>query len=179
MYEKYKRARNAAWQCLINCNIKALPVKLSQICNHYNSEVIENSVLPTDSPYVLAAEQRGKTVIENNRYYIIVRDTETYQARRYTIAHELGHIIIPTDDEYEAERFAIDILAPACVLWGCDIHSANEISEICNISKMAAEIRAKRMAVLYRRNAFLKSSLERRVYGQFADFIWEYKHNHS
>jgi len=27
--------------------------------------------------------------------------------------------------EYQAERFAIDILAPACVLWGLNLHMAN------------------------------------------------------
>lgn len=74
-------------------------------------------------------------------------------------------------NEYEAERFAIDILAPACVLWGLDLHTAKDISEACNISERAAQIRAERMEVLYRRNRFLTSSLERQVFEQFRPFI--------
>lgn len=179
MYEKYRRARDAAWKCLIDCRISALPVKLSQICNYYNVDIVENSMLPIHSVYSLNESQRGKTVIENGSLYIIVRDTEAYQAQRYTIAHELGHIIIPTNDEYEAERFAIGVLAPACVLWGCNIHSADEISKACSISKVASEIRAQRMSVLYQRKAFLKSPLERQVYSQFADFIQRYNDNRN
>lgn len=54
--------------------------------------------------------------------------------------------------EYEAERFAIGILAPACVLWGLNIHTAaEEISKLCNISITAARIRAQRMELLYKR----------------------------
>ena len=76
----------------------------------------------------LSQGQRGKLIFSEGKCYIIVDDSETYQAQRYTIAHELGHLIIPTSDEYEAERFAIGILAPACVLWGCNIHSAEDIA---------------------------------------------------
>jgi len=61
--------------------------------------------------------------------------------------------------------FASRFLAPACVLWGLNVHTAADIARFCEISKEAAEIRAKRMAELYKRNMFLTSPLERRVYG--------------
>ena len=92
--------------------------------------------------------------------------------------HEIGHIVfghadgITNDvDEYTVERFAIDVLAPACVLWGLDLHSAEDIARVCNISITAARIRAKRMEVLYDRNMFLSHPLERQVFNQFKDFI--------
>lgn len=72
--------------------------------------------------------------------------------------------ISKTDDEYQAERFAIDILAPACVLWILGLHIANDISEVCNISMTVAQRRAERMSVLYQRNKFLTSPLERQVF---------------
>ena len=67
--------------------------------------------------------------------------------------------------------FAARLLAPACVLWGLDLHTAEEISEACNISLQAAGFRAERMKELYRRNRFLTSPLERKLYDQFRDFI--------
>jgi len=67
--------------------------------------------------------------------------------------------------------FASRFLAPACVLWGLNVHTAADIARICEISAEAAGIRAKRMAELYKRNMFLTSPLERRVYGQFEKFI--------
>lgn len=130
--------------------------------------------------------QRGTTMTDNDKTYIIVRKGGKTDENRYTIIHELGHVYLghPLVDgkyfrtfnvndanEYEAERFAIDVLAPACVLWGLDLHTAKDISEACNISLTAAQRRAERMAVLYQRNRFLTSPLERQVFEQFKPFI--------
>ena len=97
-----------------------------------------------------------------------------------TIMHKVGHIVMKHIQnnpkyEYEAERFAIGILAPACVLWGLNIHTAaEEISKLCNISITAARIRAQRMELLYKREqeflktrgrpCFLQLPLEQQVY---------------
>ena len=99
--------------------------------------------------------------------------------KRYTIIHEIGHIVLGhTDsddrsdiDEYAAERFAIGVLAPACVLWGLGVQTAEEIADLCNISITSAKIREKRMQELYARNKFLTSPLERQVFEQFSSFI--------
>ena len=108
----------------------------------------------------------------NGQWYIIVDDSDYITVQRYSIAHEIGHILMGKDiSEYEAERFAIDILAPACVLWGLHIHSAEDISRVCNISLTAARRRAERMSILYQRNKFLTSPLERQIFKQFSDFI--------
>ena len=73
--------------------------------------------------------------------------------------------------EYQAERFAIGILAPACVLYGLGIHTAEDIAKVCGISLSAAKIRAERLAVLYQRKSFFCSPLERKVFELFEDFI--------
>lgn len=36
-------------------------------------------------------------------------------------------------------RFAINILAPACVLWGLNIHDPIDIEKLCNISITSAK----------------------------------------
>lgn len=69
--------------------------------------------------------------------------------------------------------FAIRLLSPACVLWGLNLHTAEEIAEYCDISLQAASYRAERMAELYRRNRFLRSPVERTLYKQFEPFIKE------
>lgn len=104
--------------------------------------------------------------------------------------HEVGHIIMKhiqgnPEYEYEAERFAIDVLAPSCVLWGLNIHDPEEIARLCNISLTSAQIRAERMELLYKReqeflrkygrSCFLQSPLEQKVYKQFQKFIEENK----
>lgn len=73
--------------------------------------------------------------------------------------------------EQAANVFASRLLAPACVLWGCGVQSAEDIERLCDISRAAAEFRWTRMQELYRRQRFLTSPLERLVYAQFEDYI--------
>ena len=171
-YEIYKNARDASWKFLIQHNVCSLPVDLKPIISAMGITVRK------DNSGILHAGERGRTVNENGMLHIIVRDDPIPQ-KRYTIMHEIGHIVLghtESDnrsdvDEYAAERFAIGVLAPACILWGLDIQTAGEIADLCNISITSAKIREKRMQELYNRNKFLTSPLERQVFEQFSDFI--------
>lgn len=83
--------------------------------------------------------------------------------------------------EQAANVFASRLLAPACVLWGLKVKSAEEIVQYCNISMQSAEFRMERMNELYEReeeflrtrgkSCFLLSPLERKVYNQFKEYI--------
>lgn len=165
----YNEIRDASWKCLIQCKINSLPVSLSQICKHYEIKIIKNSNLQENR---LSENERAKTMKIDSVPNIIINDADPMPIQRYSIAHEIGHILLGSGlSEHEAERFAIDILAPACVIWGLNLHTAEEISKLCNISITAAKNRSKRVEVLYARNKFLTSPLERQVYSQFIDFI--------
>lgn len=168
-YNDYKKARNASWKCLIDCGINQIPIGLSQICRHYGIRIVKNCNLQQNA---LASSEHGKSTNISGKYYIIVRDTDPLPVQRYTIAHEIGHILLGDNStEYEAERFAIGILAPACVLWGLGLQSPEDIAKVCNISIKAATIRAQRMKTLYERDKFLTSPLEQKVFEQFKDYI--------
>ena len=187
-YNIYEQARDSAWKFLIENRIKSLPVKFSPICRQNNI-----TLLYDNNKTYLSESKRGATFTdETGKFNIILNPCDNIKVQRYTIAHEFGHIflghLVSTDHdsseiqlmskmdiEYQAERFAIDILAPACVLWKLDLHTAKEISELCNISMKSAYIRAERMKILYKRNKFLTSPLERQVCEQFSDFIYQYK----
>lgn len=171
-YDIYKNARNASWNFLIDHNVRCLPLDLKSIVSNMGV------LVKLDNYNILQENERGKTVSLNGQLAIIVSNA-TAQQTRYTISHEIGHIVlghfgakeISANMEYAAERFAIGILSPACVLWGLDIRTAEEIADLCNISITSAKIREKRMQELYDRNKFLSSPLERKVFEQFSDFI--------
>lgn len=177
-YEIYKNARDASWNFLIQHKVNSLPVDLKPITSAMGI------IVRKDIEGVLRTDERGRTINANENIRIIVRNDPIPQ-KRYTITHEIGHIVLGHTesygrsdvDEYAAERFAIGVLAPACVLWGIGVKTADEIAELCNISIASAKIREKRMQELYARNKFLTSPLERQVFEQFSDFIKQEKQN--
>lgn len=171
-YEIYKNARDASWRFLIQYNICRLPIDLKPILANMNI------IVKKDIEGILSKNERGRVVKVDGILYVIVQDVPVPQ-KRYTIVHEVGHVVLghtefscySDAEEYAAERFAIGVLAPACVLWGLGVQTAEEIAELCNISLTSARIREKRMQELYFRNKFLISPLERKVYEQFLEFI--------
>lgn len=184
-YDIYKYARDAAWQFLIDNNVSELPLKLSVICRNKGYRLL----LDSKGTY-LQSNDRGATFLKDGQWQIVLNASDSVQVRRYTLAHELGHIFLrhtlhdgkfgrsfgiqrtpKTPEEYQAERFAIDILAPACVLWGLNLHTAEDIAKICNISMQSAKIRAERMELLYQRNMFLSHPLECQIFQQFGEFV--------
>ncbi len=181
-YGRYKNVRDVAWQTLIDFKVSSLPVSLLSICTEIGISIIENKDI-----HELRQGESGVSIKQENRWYIIIEDTEIPQRQRFTIAHELGHILIGHEmkngyhtrsnnlskpaDETEADMFAARLLAPGCVLWGVNAHTAEQISAICGISHAAAAIRAERMKVLRKRRKFLLSPLEQQVYKQFENYI--------
>lgn len=181
-YARYKKTRNASWQALIDNNVGSLPVDVIKIANDNGITLIKDS-----DAHELRPDEAGISIYDGKEWFVVYDESLPLGRKRFTVAHELGHIFLGhplvagfharttggnlPQTESEANVFASSFLAPACVLWGLNAQTADEISRICEISKEAAEIRAKRMAELYKHNMFLTSPLERQVYGQFKDFI--------
>lgn len=181
-YGKYKNARNASWQCILDYKINKLPVMVTDIiAKSYNIRIYKNSDVNK-----LQVGESGKTIFHNNIFEIVYNDTENSRRCRFTIAHELGHIFlghllintpeyktfaIREDNESEANVFARDLLAPACVLHELKVFTARDIANLCNISLEAATYREKRMRELEMRNAWYLHPMEKQVYNQFETFI--------
>lgn len=185
-YDTYKKARDAAWWFLIETGACTLPLPVPSICQAHDILLMSDT-----EKIILGSDDRGISFQAGGKWHILLNADDSLQVKRYTIAHELGHIYMghPMQDgkygrtfgvqqsiasssiEYQAERFAIGVLAPACVLYGLGLHTAESISKVCGISFSAAQRRAKRMEVLYERGMFFSHPLEKQVFEQFSDFI--------
>jgi Zn-dependent peptidase ImmA (M78 family) len=178
-YNISSQARDESWKTLIECKVASLPVKPVQIAAHYGIEC--HSV----DPDALKGAS-GMIRVLNGKLCMFVNNSQSVQRQRFTVLHELGHFklghlgnapmlrnyeSIRPEEEQLADKFAADVLMPACVLWALNIHTAEDIANLCNVSMQAANIRAERMKVLYSRNKFLSHPLERKVYSQFQTFI--------
>ncbi len=196
----YKRARDLAWQILLNHEVKKLPVDVFRICS---LEKINVFTYESGRNFISSLNLEEHTR-ENDAFSIrgvIFYDSTKPESRiRFSIAHELGHIFlhygkeserasvynreaVPVDDpiETEANIFASRLLAPLCILQFLNLNSANEISETCGIGYTAANLRYGRLCEIRQRNAerkrsknhgtFLLSRLERRVVENFKEYI--------
>ena len=196
-YLNYTQARDAAWQMLIDCHVSQLPVRLTPICQHYGwtlatyaeaQQALEELDLTS-----LAASTDGFCLHLSGRYYIFFDDHTPRGRQRFTVAHEIGHIMLghvgagecttinrdpkPTDapEEVQANQFATRILAPAWVLHSIGATTSAQIAKVCAISNAAARFRAKRMEELERRNRYLSHPLERQIAQQFGSYVTRFR----
>lgn len=193
-YRNYQQARDAAWQLLIDCKISSLPVNLGAVCQHLGIKAYTYRAAADAIASVGLSNQcklsDGFTYCNGGKAYIFYDDATCSLGRqRFTVAHELGHIILghvgagehtvanrdpsPNDNPHEiqANQFAARILAPACVLHAMGVTKAEDISQICEISLLAAEFRASRLVVLEQRGMYLTHPLERQVLHQFTGYL--------
>lgn len=192
-YKNYQQARDSAWRILIDCNVRELPVQINAVCKQlgvrlYSYQDAEQAIQNRGLSEVVTHTD-GLSLYSNDTPIILFDNTLPPSRIRFTVAHEIGHIVLghvipgqvtcrnrepsQNDDPAEtaANQFAARLLAPACVLWGLDLHTPEDISRVCGISLTAARFRADRMRILYQRGKFLTSPLERLVYEQFGEFI--------
>ena len=185
-YGVYAHCRDSAWRCLIDFDVRELPVKVVAIARRAGIRVVKDSDVGE-----LRRDEYGASIKCADSWTIVYDDSLPAEESRFVIAHELGHIflghemkygyhtrkynIVKPSDETEADMFAARLLAPACVLWGIGVKTAEDIAELCNISYTAARIRARRLETLRSRGKFLSSQLERRVYDNFSEFIQNYR----
>ncbi len=194
MYNHYKKARNKSWEVLHDCEISEFPIDLGKIADSYGIKITlysDTKLIQLFKEDVLQGD--GFVLRNGDETQVFINDKiHNRNRRRFTLAHELGHALLghsldeihyrnseidsQTDaQEVEANVFARDILMPATVLAALDIHTPEEIMELCHVSRQSAEIRAERLQELYQRNKFDSHPLERKVREQFDNFIRNYR----
>ncbi len=171
-YTRYKFSRNLAWEIIVKEHISELPIKVIPLCKRLGIKVIKYSEAPN-----VPKEGDGFSAVISKRAYIFYNDGAIPQRQRFTIAHEIGHILLNhnetevEDKEAEADVFASRLLMPACILKECKVQTEEDIMLLCDVSKAAAEIRLKRLKVLTERNKFYLHPSERKVKKRFDKFI--------
>ena len=202
-YKHYQQVRNAAWKILLDLKIKTLPVNPAAILSKLGISVgsyIENqNLIKHYHLEQVVKNSSGLTLHTQEKLIVLFNSTESKERIRFTLAHELGHIVCghvskgsvtlrnkePGNNdnkiEREANMFAARLLAPACVLYECGLFDTDSISRVCGISLQSASFRLQRLRLLENRNqkfletkghgCFYQSSLEIKLREQFGEFI--------
>lgn len=131
MSPDYSRAANQAYRCLVRLGITALPVSPLAILKRCRDTVVytfeEASQLPGLDAEVLERGEADALTFRRflpggERQYAVCYRAGGNQARlNFTLAHELGHIVLRHDGDgavkdAEANQFAMHLLCPRPVI---------------------------------------------------------------
>lgn len=147
--KKRSEIKDLVLQLLDECNVDSLPVNLKSILKLHgillltSEEAVEHKILK-----FAYNDFDGKTIYINGMYFIIYNQKHVIGRRRWTIAHELGHIFLEHGEqsrvnEAEANYFAKELLMPMAVLVNMGATSIEDASKTCNVTGEAAGNRQK------------------------------------
>ena len=181
----YFAVRNAVWQFLIDNHVCSLPIDLDTLFarNGYNLltfSTARNFLSDVIGEQYFDGSLDCFTIFCNDSITVVYDETLPHTRLRFSLAHELGHIVLSHDlhtpfrYDVEADLFASRLLMPACVINACKVDSADELALLCEVSLAAARSRFARIQRLAERNRYLQSETERKVLKGFSDFVQGY-----
>lgn len=170
-----------------HCNIKSFPVDCDLILQRFGYEVITYKQKADGNKEELQRLKQisrdGFIVRKEEKMYL---NDELYSKRiLFTKAHEIGHLVMVSDNEDVADTFASNLLAPRPIIYAENLRTTDSISSYFGISISAANI------ALMNMNQFRKSinpfptqaSLELMEYfgyrKQFPSLFVNYVSNHE
>ena len=155
LWQEYKERGYGPDDILIQLGLDAAPIDLIKI-----AELIGVEVILTDFP---DSEQDGALEWEENEPKIYVNRAHHNNRKRFTVAHELGHLFNDPDNqvtkrrslhfgpvEARANRFAVDLLMPDWLVQGEWISCGGNIQALAkafNTSEKAMSLRLKALSL--------------------------------
>ena len=123
-------------------NIKTFPVDLELIVKAigYTIRTYDEYSCGEGYTYSVLMEMSKDGIVLKSDRLILVNEKKPDSRRRFTVAHEVAHIVMPDASEHEADEFASQLLAPSAIIYSRKIDRVNDISEYFDISIMAANM---------------------------------------
>ena len=90
-YGVYAHCRDSAWRCLIDFDVRELPVKVVAIARRAGIRVVKDSDVGE-----LRRDEYGASIKCADSWTIVYDDSLPAEESRFVIAHELGHIFSGT-----------------------------------------------------------------------------------
>jgi len=187
-----------AWQVLIEQKVLHLPVNMTSLCLNYCCTPISY----TRAHDIIRRYGFEKNCVDNDgfalrmkeRVFIFYNDKCNLGRIRFTLAHELGHVLLghlngnrkvtarnrePSIHDCSLEQmanvFASRLLAPACIIDALGLYRPDQLMNLFGISHQSSEYRLLRMEIVENRkkfgNPFERHRLEKDVLRQFKPFI--------
>lgn len=121
------------------CGITSFPVDCQKIADKIGYQIrTYQETATTHEELVEMKKVSGDAYVVRKNKTIYMNDQVHERRKLFTLAHELGHIILLSDDEMLANDFASQVLAPRPVVFAENLRTADEISSFFGLSVSAA-----------------------------------------
>lgn len=157
------------------CNIDSFPLNCWDIVEQYGLKVKKYSELkPRKLEACLKLSEDANTV-EDTLYY---NETRSSNRIRFSLMHEIGHIVLGSDIESECDKFSSHSLAPRMAIHYTKCKNANDVAKIFILSDKAASLAFDDYR-RWRRNISIygMSTIDKQMYEYFYNedaqkFVW-------
>ncbi len=172
------RAIREARQVLISAGVRKAPVDVYKLARAY--AVVNEKEMPDSISGMLVPVAGGSS---KKHHVIVVNSKHADVRKRFTVAHELGHLLLhdyraphadtgfkirfranreyegSISEEIEANQFAAEILMPAAIILeriqGLDIEYVSSDEENSDLDALAREFKVSKQALQIRLSAFI------------------------
>lgn len=173
----YIKATNKAYELLLRFNFMT-PVDVhyiaySLIGNRLRHYTRQCDMYPIGRELLMQTSEYGFTLMGAEGAFILYNERQHYETQRFTVAHELGHLLLSHNEEdwatnAEANCFARNLLCPALVADEFGVYTVEGYRQTFDISQTVAQL-----SLQFKKVDLLNTSDEwyQRVRAYFADMF--------
>ena len=129
------------------CNITKFPFDCAAVLESFGYKVIPYSKIQLDNPelYELCKAMSYDAFTHVNKKYVMFNDNMNKGRIRFSLMHELGHIVLnhsdqTKDNDIEADNFAATILAPYIMIYEYSCKTYLDVRRRFGLSYKAANV---------------------------------------
>lgn len=158
------------------CEIQAFPFDCHKVLERYGYRIFTYQQLrkANDRLYHYCCRLSDDAFHYKDLKIVAYDETKLWQRIRFSLMHELGHIILnhteeTSQTEHEANYFASHILVPRMAIYYSRCRNKESVAKLFDISLSAAELALNDYKIWYKKASKHMSPLDRRMYLHFYD----------
>lgn len=163
----YDKIKYAVYDVYETCSIDRLPFDCIDVISIMGFNCIKYSDLNEETNTACLKLSEDAYTIANEIFY---NEKKAKRRVRFSLMHELGHIVLDTQDEAEANNFASNILAPSMAVYYSGLMNIREISNLFDISLECAGYAYESCEKwLYSARHYGMTDVDKKLYNHFYD----------
>ena len=120
-----------------HCEVISFPINCENLLMQYGYEVKKYSELSGRKRKACMDLSEDATTLDGTVFY---NDSKPNGRIRFSLMHELGHIVLNTDSEKDADTFSSNLLAPRMAIHYSKCKRSEDVAKTFVLSKQAAQV---------------------------------------